>query len=121
MIELVRLASLVAQKLRDSMLVRRFAHDLDAFGGVNDVDLSYSQHGWTPQHGCVRPTAAASICLLLALIVSSRLVSVRVHGERRRHHACGQGPPEAKIRYIRGFSDPGDSFTGGPTYIFRAS
>ena len=43
----------------------------------------------------------ASVCLLHALMVSSRLVSVRVHGERRRHHACGQGPPEAKNRYIR--------------------
>ena len=48
-------------------------------------------------------------------------MAVRAHGQRRRHRACGQGPPEAKIRYIRGFSDPGDSFTGDPTYILLFS
>ena len=95
--------------------------DIDACVGVNYTELSYSQHVRTPQYGRVRPMTGASICRLHALIVSSRLVAVRAHGQRRRHRACGQGPPEAKIRYIRGFSGAGDSFTGGPTYIFRAS
>ena len=33
----------------------------------------------------------------------------------------GKATDRRKIRYISNFSGPGDIFTGGPTYIFRAS
>ena len=41
---------------------------------------------------CAPPPSARTTCLLHTQLVSSRLVAMSVHGERRRHHACGQGP-----------------------------
>ena len=67
--------------------------------------------------GQARPVAAASMCRLDALMVSSRMVDVHAHAERCRHPPCEGPRGGCCVTDIRGFLERGDSFTEHGMYI----
>ena len=76
-----------------------------------------STSGSTSRPGQARPWAAASGCWLHALLASSRLVTVRAHGERCRHIPCSATGGGCYVTDVRGFLGRGDSFTEHPIHV----